>query len=213
MPSWDAELVHRVGRRIKVLRGSRSAQWLSEETDRLGFRISPSVIAKLDSGHRGGVLHVSELLVLAAALEVPPVWLLLDDLPDGRFEVLPGVVVSQAHSLEWFAGEDPRADIGDRGPGQLWWDSATELGLVREYRRLLDVLGDAGSKLIAANALAEHRGRPVPPELEAARAQAVKAVERVVSAMRARGMTVEWPDTQGWSGSVPVDEGGTVADG
>nr|CRL82849.1 putative DNA-binding protein [Mycolicibacter nonchromogenicus] len=47
------------------------------------------MIAKLDSGHRGSVLSVAELIVLAYALDVPPGALLYPDLPDGTVEVLP----------------------------------------------------------------------------------------------------------------------------
>lgn len=86
---WAKGLVRRVGRAIKDARGGRSAAWLSDRTAELGFRISPTVIAKLDSGHRGSVLSVAELIVLAYALDIPPGALLYPDLPDGSVEVLP----------------------------------------------------------------------------------------------------------------------------
>lgn len=105
--AWAADLVRRVGKAAKDRRGDRSAKWLSERTAELGYRISPTVIAKLDSGHRGEVLSVPELLVIAAALEVPPVALLYPNMPDGEVEVLPGVVRTALEAIENFCG---RAD-------------------------------------------------------------------------------------------------------
>lgn len=115
---WVNELVRRTGQAIKTARGGRSAAWLSDRTDELGYRVSPTVIAKLDSGHRGGVLSVVELLVIAAALDVPPVSLLYPDLPDGDVEVLPGEHMSSIGALLRFTGEgdtEPTSDIGRLG--------------------------------------------------------------------------------------------------
>ncbi|BBY19016.1 hypothetical protein MLIT_46080 [Mycolicibacterium litorale] len=64
------------------------------------------MIAKLDSGHRGEVLSVAELLIIAAALEVPPVTLLYPNLPDGEVERTPGKVETALSAVRWFAGED-----------------------------------------------------------------------------------------------------------
>jgi hypothetical protein len=71
---------------MKVARGDRTAKWLSDRTDELGYRVSPTVIAKLDSGHRGDVLSVAELLIIAAALDVPPVAVLFPDLPTVKWK-------------------------------------------------------------------------------------------------------------------------------
>lgn len=65
-----------------------SAQQLSDECSRLGVSLSRGTIAKLESGTRGFVT-ADELLVLAAALDVP-VLRLLAPLDDGDVEVLPG---------------------------------------------------------------------------------------------------------------------------
>ena len=79
---WAESLVRRVGLAVKKARGNKSAKWLSDETAKLGHRVSPTVIAKLDSGHRGSVLSVAELLVLAAALNIPPGLLLIPGYPN-----------------------------------------------------------------------------------------------------------------------------------
>lgn len=104
---WAADLVRCIGKAAKDRRGGRSAKWLSERTAELGYRISPTVIAKLDSGHRGEVLSVPELLVIAAALEVPPVALLYPNMPDGEVEVLPGVVRPAPEAIETFSADIP----------------------------------------------------------------------------------------------------------
>jgi hypothetical protein len=107
---WAEDLVRRVGRAIKAARGGKSAAWLSERTAQLGYRVSPTVIAKLDSGHRGSVLSVAELWVLAAALRIPPALLLFPTFPDGLVEVLPGVSVSVLNARESLCGDAPIAE-------------------------------------------------------------------------------------------------------
>lgn len=90
---------------MKSARGNRSAKWLSDRTAELGYRVSPTVIAKLDSGHRGEVLSVAELIILAAALDVPPLALLYPNLPDGEVERIPGDMQTAAGAAMWFTGE------------------------------------------------------------------------------------------------------------
>lgn len=104
---WATELVRRVGLAVKKSRGGKSAAWLSERTAELGYRISPTVIAKLDSGHRGNVLNVAELLVLAAALEVPPMVLLYPELPGGEVELIPDRPASSWDAYLWATGAAP----------------------------------------------------------------------------------------------------------
>ncbi|RIR89263.1 DNA-binding protein [Mycobacteroides abscessus] len=109
--AWAADLVKRVGRAMKESRGSRSATWLSDRTAELGYRVPATVISKLDSGHRGSVLGVAELVVLAAALDMPPVALLYPALPDGDVELLPKVPTRSLNAVEWFSGHTPRSEI------------------------------------------------------------------------------------------------------
>lgn len=90
---------------MKKARGSKSARQLSDETAALGYRVSPTVIAKLDSGHRGSVLSVAELFVLAAALDIPPGLLLFSGYPFGDVELLPGRTTNTVSALDWFSGD------------------------------------------------------------------------------------------------------------
>ena len=101
---WVDELHRRVAGAIKTARSGRSAQWLADETERIGFPISRATIANYESG-RKKALDLAELLTLAAALRVPPVVLLFPDLPDGPVEALPGVTVDSWGAAAWFSGE------------------------------------------------------------------------------------------------------------
>ena len=93
-----------LGLGIETARGHRSAKWLSDKTAELGYRISPTVIAKLDSGHRGSVLSVPELLVLAAALDIPPVALVYSPPYSEDVEVLPGEMRRKIDAVEELSG-------------------------------------------------------------------------------------------------------------
>ena len=103
-PPWDRELVRTIGKEMRKARGSRSARWLSDETAALGLRVSPTIIAKLDSGRRGNVLSVPELLVLAAALKMPPALLIFPGYPDGEVEHLPGRESTSQDAVDWVSG-------------------------------------------------------------------------------------------------------------
>jgi len=52
-------------------------------------------------------LQVSEMVVIAAALGVPPVQLLYSDIPDGEVETLPGQAQKTQDAIRWFTGEWP----------------------------------------------------------------------------------------------------------
>jgi transcriptional regulator with XRE-family HTH domain len=110
--TWTDGLQERIARAVKAARGKRSAQDIADETARLGYPITRAQIANLESGRRRG-LDVSELLILAAALDVPPVTLLYPGLPDDEVEVLPDQFISSIAALLRFTGEaeTPRSDL------------------------------------------------------------------------------------------------------
>jgi hypothetical protein len=101
---WVEGLNQRMAAAIKTARASRSAQWLADETERLGYPISRAAIANYESGRKKG-LDVAELLVLAAALRIPPLTILFPELPDGPVELLPGVQTTSWDAAAWFSGE------------------------------------------------------------------------------------------------------------
>jgi hypothetical protein len=119
--TWAGRLVKGAAQAMRRARRrqGKSAQWLSDETERLGLRISPSVLAKLDIGQRGNALNIDELLVLSAALNMPPALLLFPGYPDGEVEFLPGRKTTSRQAVEWFSGQG-------RLPGE---DSPTNPGV------------------------------------------------------------------------------------
>jgi transcriptional regulator with XRE-family HTH domain len=108
---WDEALHERIADAIRAARrqSRMSAQQLADETERLGYRISRSQIANYESGRKKS-LDVAELLVIAAALRVPPLQLLFPDEPDKDIEMLPGQQTSTFRAIAWFTG----------GPGPMW---------------------------------------------------------------------------------------------
>ena len=134
---WSEDFHRRTASAIKSARGSRSAQWLADQTEQLGYPISRAAIANYESGRKKG-LDVAELLVLAAALRLPPLALLFPQLPDGPVEVLPGLTTTCWDAAAWFSGEarspDPERENWPVSKGfQL-------LGAIRKRRdRLLSV--------------------------------------------------------------------------
>lgn len=123
---------------MKKARGGKSARWLSDATAERGYRVSPTVIAKLDSGHRGSVLSVPELLVLCAALHIPPGLALFPGYPGGTVEFLPGRTAEAYEALNWFSGE---GRLPFDGPMDAATDIATGndgIEIVRAMRDFVD---------------------------------------------------------------------------
>jgi hypothetical protein len=131
---WATKLVKRVGQAVKAARGGDSAAWLSDRTYDLGYRISPSVIAKLDSGHRGDVLSVAELFILSAALGVPPIALLFPSLPDGQVNVLPKWKTSSWDAVVWATGRK----VSRHGKPPDIWPETKGAVLIRTVWELRD---------------------------------------------------------------------------
>ncbi len=78
---------------------------LSERTRELGRPIHRVALSKLEQGDRD--IHVSELVGLAAALNVSPLALLFPDVL-AEVEVLPGRPMSAVEGVSWFTGaNDP----------------------------------------------------------------------------------------------------------
>jgi hypothetical protein len=133
---WSEKLVRRIGAAMKTARGTRSAKWLSDRTAELGYRVSPTVIAKLDSGHRGNVLSVAELLVLAAALDTTPTVLLYPGPYDHETELLPGVQSTEFVAAQWFSGNH---DSQIPAPGTNFYQYRQSMKLLRNARTLREL--------------------------------------------------------------------------
>lgn len=111
-----------------------SIQQLSNEVERLGLPIDRPVLSNLENGRRHTV-SVPELMVLAAALRVPPLLLAFPLGHTAAAEPLPDVTVSPWQALNWAAG------LADGPPD----DMKDEVGSVRLYRQH----GEIVSRLLA----------------------------------------------------------------
>lgn len=105
--AWELSLSERVGATVQRLRTELglTAVQLSERTRELGYPITRVAITKIENNSRAGKLDVTEWIVLAYALDVPPGALLYPDLPDGEVEVLPGWVLPSWVALLSLDGE------------------------------------------------------------------------------------------------------------
>lgn len=166
--AWAAETARRVGAEVRRLRSDvhgLSAVQLAERTAELGYPITRGTLAKIESNSRAGKLDVSELVVLAKALRVPPLQLLFSALPDGPVDVLPNVTVRSRDAVTWFSGEEMdhaasvfavALGVGDDPPaqGENWRMSEP----IRRTRKLIGAINACKTAFLEAS---DERATPV----------------------------------------------------
>jgi transcriptional regulator with XRE-family HTH domain len=151
---FNFRVAERVGRQVARARegvGGRrmTAQALANRTAELGHPLDRSVIAKLEKGFRQ-TITVADLLVLARALDVPPVTLLFS-LNEPEVELLPGERRGVWPSLLWLTGEAPYPDPAASDTEPQRWDPPPALALFRQHDQFVR------EALAAARRAAEHR--------------------------------------------------------
>lgn len=148
---WDQALAKRIGEAVKHRRNELGwpQQRLAEVTARLGYPLTGVVISQIETNARGGRVDVAEIVVLAAAMFVPPVQLLYPDLVDGTVDLLPGCTTSSIRAVEWFSGNvEPLATGGDTDEedGFLMWEAGARPTMLSrrldELRRTVSALPD-----------------------------------------------------------------------
>lgn len=145
---WPADQVKIVGQEIRRLRGGRSGQWVSDRTHELGYRVARTTISELENGKRRQIM-VSELLVIAMALETAPVALLYPPPYNETVQYAPGVDMTKFDAAQRFSGIfDPERDevSGD------YWLNTSRLRAEREVR---DKLHSAENMLAIATRLGD----------------------------------------------------------
>jgi transcriptional regulator with XRE-family HTH domain len=116
-----------------------SAQQLADRCAELGMEIPRAVISNLENGRRTSVT-VAEVLVLAAALDVPPAALVFPVGYAERTEALPGAKVPPFEAVTWLGGEEfaktPGIDETDKAESfhDLRWPSKHPGEAVHVYR-------------------------------------------------------------------------------
>lgn len=115
MGDWQKEMTANIGREVLKLREQRGFTLLSLEkrTEKLGNKIGRGAISQLETGKRNSI-SVAELLVLAAALDVPPALLLFPKYPYGRTEYLPDEYDSAIRAHDWLSGRAALSDLGGK---------------------------------------------------------------------------------------------------
>ncbi|MBT2490678.1 helix-turn-helix transcriptional regulator [Streptomyces sp. ISL-96] len=154
---WSARVSKTVAQEVRRHRQARrlSAQQLADACERLGGNLPRTVISNIENGRRGNVT-VAEVLILAAALEVPPTALVFPVGYEAEVEHLPGKTASPLEAADWWNGE----------PAAEEW----ALTLLRKHRRLESQIRRL-YKQIWEQAIGDYRwqGEPGGPEAGAAR--------------------------------------------
>ncbi len=183
---WTTSTVRRIGAKVKELRKGRfSAEGLAERVTELGYPYSRSALVNLEYGRKSSI-DLGELLVLAAALEVPPMLLLYPDLADGPVEALPGVRTTSFRAALWFGGEEPLTD--DEDPSEfLGRDGSRPLVLAR----IRQMNARSEERYVRDEREARERGDTKNAESLHAVYETLTLTSRyVIQQMRAAGMTV-----------------------
>lgn len=104
--TWAQQVTHTVAKELRRYRIARrlSAQQLADRCADLGMPIRRSVLANLENGRREAIT-IAELLVLARALDVPPLLLVFPVGRQEKVEPLPGQSLPTWDAALWFFGE------------------------------------------------------------------------------------------------------------
>lgn len=151
---WADETAARIGRAIRDQRqrSGLTAAELSEKTAALGYHVNRVAISKLENGNRNGKFDITELIVLAEALNTPPILLLYPDIPDGIIEYRPGFKIDSWLAVNIFAGE--HSEHGGSRANTL------PLALMRRHEALLAEHAKAYEARAEAEEVARRTGRP-----------------------------------------------------
>jgi transcriptional regulator with XRE-family HTH domain len=115
---WSVAYTRTVAANIRRQRerARLTVQGLADRCTALGYPLERTNLYKLESGGRAS-MSVAELLVLARALDTPPMLLLVPLTSDEPMEILPGVVVPATEAAAWLDGTAPAPDAEDAEVG------------------------------------------------------------------------------------------------
>src|SRR6267378_320164 len=114
---WPGRVALAVATEVRRYREDRkmSAKQLSDRCGQLGMDIPRAVLANLENGRRSTVT-VAELLVLAQALEVPPLLLVVPLARQESVEILPGLNTPTWDAAKWLRGDGTQITVLGEGP-------------------------------------------------------------------------------------------------
>jgi transcriptional regulator with XRE-family HTH domain len=101
---WQKTTAKRIGEAVAKYRHDlgMTAQQLAERCRELGVPIHRTTITKIENGRSR--FDLAELLILAAALDVPPIALIYPGLPDDMVAIVPGKVGTSWEAYMWATG-------------------------------------------------------------------------------------------------------------
>ncbi|MEU0272300.1 helix-turn-helix transcriptional regulator [Streptomyces sp. NPDC006307] len=154
---WVTRFGKTIARELRRHRTERgmSAQQVSDACGRLGVDLPRTVISNIENGRRGNIT-MAEVVILAAALGVPPTVLAFPVGYEAEVEYLPGKTGTPLEAADWWNGEQASEE----------W----ALTLIRRHRRLESQIRRL-YKQIWETAIGDYRwhGEPGGPEAGAAR--------------------------------------------
>lgn len=179
---WSERLAVQIGARVRQLRErpdwKMSAQALADRTAELGHELKRSVIANIESGRRANIT-VADLIVLAAALRVPPAMLVFPIGSESKTEVLPDVWVNTVDAVRWFDAAESRLTEPDSVEAEIaerW--AYTKMAMYEKHADLLNQVATYRDWLTR---------RPSDDRIHGARAEAVQELEILRSDMESLG--------------------------
>lgn len=113
-PAPPAEVGEVFRQRLQEARAARrwTQQQLSEAMAELGSPMDRVTIAKLERGRRQA--RVEELVALAAALDVSPLYLILPVRLDAKVKLAPKLTLEAIDALRWASGQGPLDRANER---------------------------------------------------------------------------------------------------
>lgn len=150
---WQKVLAARIGAAVRLRRKALklTAQELSALTAEHGYPISRAAISKIESNSRAGKVDSAELLILAAALDIPPVLLLVPSFPVGTGKILPKLATDGAGAVKWISGR--RSHQFAHTPGVDLIEQVAESDRLRGelFKWRLEGTDETAKRLIADN--------------------------------------------------------------
>lgn len=148
---WSERLAHGIARELRRHRERRglSAQELADSCAALGMPIQRSVIANFENGRRASI-GVAELLVFAAVLKIPPIWLIAPMGFESSVEILPGAVADPYASAAWIGGEnaqDGEEEVYGDNPVPLCEDLLFLASQIEDCRARIEEIRPAAEKV------------------------------------------------------------------
>jgi transcriptional regulator with XRE-family HTH domain len=162
---WSIRLAADIGANVAYHRSASSGargrrmtvQALADRCAELGLPLGRVALTKLENGVREKV-SVAELLVLAAALEVPPALLIFPVGREKAIEALPARQLDPWHATLWLSG-DAQLSEDAAGPGVIPASNISVVPLHREHDRLTAGLAGCTRESLLGAGGDDSRGR------------------------------------------------------